>query len=75
MPPPPLGGHALRYMRLSDLLLTLASSLTLAYLILGVFPQQRFVIITEDDTIKTVIVEEKAGELTVTEATNVLARL
>jgi len=36
---------------------------------------QRFVIITEDDTIKTVIVEEKAGELTVTEATKVLARL
>ena len=39
------------------------------------FRQQRFVIISEDDTIKTVIVEEKAGELTVTKATEVLARL
>jgi peroxiredoxin len=42
---------------------------------LGVFPQQRFVIIAKDDTIETVIVEEQAGELTVTEATKVLARL
>ena len=42
---------------------------------LGVFLQQRFVIIAKDDTIETVIVEEKAGELTVTEATKVLARL
>ena len=40
-----------------------------------VFPQQRFVIIAKDDTIETVIVEEKAGDLTVTEATKVLARL
>jgi peroxiredoxin len=39
------------------------------------FPPQRFVIIAEDDTIKTVIVEEQAGALTVTEATKVLAHL
>lgn len=36
---------------------------------------QRFVIIANDDTIETVIVEENAGELTVTEATKVLGTL
>lgn len=36
---------------------------------------QRFVIIANDDTIETVIVEENAGELTVTGATKVLALL
>jgi hypothetical protein len=41
----------------------------------GAFPTQRFVIIANDDTIETVIVEENAGELTTTEVTKVLARL
>jgi peroxiredoxin len=36
---------------------------------------QRFVIIANDDTIETVIVEENAGELTVTEAMKVLGTL
>jgi peroxiredoxin len=36
---------------------------------------QRFVIIANDDIIETIIVEESAGELTVTEAAVVLARL
>jgi len=36
---------------------------------------KRFVIIANDDTIETVIVEENAGEFTVTEATRVLALL
>ncbi len=48
----------------------------LTYLsILGCVSAQRFVIIANDDTIETVIVEESAGELTVTEATKVLERL
>ena len=36
---------------------------------------QRFVVIANDDTIETVIVEENASDLTVTEATRVLALL
>jgi len=42
---------------------------------LGAPRAKRFVIIANDDTIETVIVEEDAGELTVTEATSVLAIL
>lgn len=42
---------------------------------LGAPRAKRFVIIANDDTIETVIVEESAGELTVTEATKVLALL
>ncbi len=41
----------------------------------GCVSAQRFVIIANDDTVETVIVEENAGELTVTEATAVLALL
>lgn len=36
---------------------------------------QRFVVIANDDTIETVIVEENVSDLTVTEATRVLALL
>jgi hypothetical protein len=40
------------------------------------FPHtQRFVIVANDDKIERVIVEEKPGELTVTEASQVLAQL
>ncbi|KAF8466061.1 Redoxin-domain-containing protein [Russula ochroleuca] len=42
---------------------------------LGAPRSKRFVIIANDDIIETIIVEESAGELTVTEATVVLARL
>jgi peroxiredoxin len=50
--------------------------LSLTYLsIPGCVFSQRFVVIANDDTIETVIVEENASDLTVTEATRVLALL
>jgi peroxiredoxin len=39
------------------------------------FHTQRFAIVTNDDTIESVDVEEDASELTVTEASRVLAKL
>jgi len=46
-----------------------------ASLAFGAPRAKRFVIIANDDTVEIVIVEENAGELTVTEATRVLAQL
>ena len=77
MPPLPSGHHALRYsihqLWLTDFLLSL--TYLLVFFLGGCVSAQRFVIIANDDIIETIIVEESAGELTVTEATAVLARL
>ena len=77
MPPLPSGHHALRYsihqLWFTDFLLSL--TYLLVFFWGGCVSAQRFVIIANDDIIETIIVEESAGELTVTEATAVLARL
>jgi hypothetical protein len=79
MPPPPLGHHALRYSirHLSGFGSQTSCSLspTCLFFFGCISGAQRFVIIANDDIIETIIVEESAGELTVTEATVVLARL
>ena len=80
MPPPLSGHHALRYsihrLWFTDFLLSLTYLLVFfVFFLWGCVSAQRFVIIANDDVIETIIVEESAGELTVTEATAVLARL
>ena len=79
MPPLPSGHHALRYsihqLWFTDFLLSLTYLLVFFFWGGGCVSAQRFVIIANDDIIETIIVEESAGELTVTEATAVLARL
>jgi hypothetical protein len=71
----PLGHHALRYTSLCSALLHTPLSVSNLPINSWVRFSQRFVVIANDDTIETVIVEENASDLTVTEATRVLALL